>query len=289
MLTRFALAVLVVAAVLCGLGRTERTGAEPPKPDAKPPQANEEIVRIEADLTRAISQGDTEGCGPVSLLNLLKLGPEPYQKAYTKLSQGDDALALKRLAAKYCSPTGAGGKVRYGDQTGIDDPNLTRLCAAVTNDFELTPIDTLYTTREAKESNPDFAKRVNDALVASLSRGVPVLMSIDSYGVRDGKWNKLTGHYMLFTGVQRIGKSNPSSFLVEYVNPVGGEYRQAFVYAGRRKHDGVYAHFKEGDEWLKNDPYLCMSSPYTDLAQTKLEGAARHEFFLTIFFGQFRK
>lgn len=104
MLTRFALAVLVVAAVLCGLGRTERTGAEPPKPDAKPPQANEEIVRIEADLTRAISQGDTEGCGPVSLLNLLKLGPEPYQKAYTKLSQGDDALALEAARRGNAAP-----------------------------------------------------------------------------------------------------------------------------------------------------------------------------------------
>jgi hypothetical protein len=187
---------------------------------------------------------------------------------------------------KYCSPNGAEGKVRYSNRTGIDDPNLSRLCTAVATDFELPPIETLYTTRKKGESNPDFAKRVNEAIIASLSRGVPVLMSIDSYGQREKKWTKLTGHYMLFTGVQRISKSNPGSFLVEYVNPVGAEHRQAFVYAGRRKHDGAFAHFKDGDEWFKNDPYLCMSSPYTDLGQSKLDGNARHEFFLTILFGQ---
>ncbi|HEY1191803.1 MAG TPA: hypothetical protein VGE74_29495 [Gemmata sp.] len=261
---------------------------EPPKADTKRPAPSTEVVRIDADLSRAVDQGDTPGCGPVSLLNLLKFGPEPYRKVYARLDAGTDAGTLKQLTARYCSPTGAGGKARYSNRTGIDDPNLARLCAAVATDFDVPALDVLYATRNTGEPNPAFVKRVNGALVASLSRGVPVLMSIDSYGARDGKWKKLTGHYMLFTGAQRLGPANPSSFLVEYVNPVGGEHRQAFVYAGRRKHDGAYAHFKEGDEWLKSDPYLCISSPYTDLSQTKLDGGARHEFFLTILFGRFR-
>ncbi|MCE9565596.1 MAG: hypothetical protein K8U57_26540 [Planctomycetes bacterium] len=285
---RFLISTIVVA-VLCGFAHVARIEADPPKTTAKLPQASDEFVRLDADVTQAISQGDTQGCGPVSLLNLLKLGPESHKKAYTKLTNGDDSLALKLLAEKYCSPNGAEGKVRYSNRTGIDDPNLSRLCTALATDFELPPIETLYTTRKKAEANPDFAKRVNEALIASLSRGVPVLMSIDSYGEREKKWTKLTGHYMLFTGVQRISKANPSSFLVEYVNPVGGEHRQAFVYAGRRKHEGAFAHFKDGDEWLKNDPYLCLSSPYTDLGQSKLDGNARHEFFLTILFGQFRR
>jgi len=280
---------MMVVTGLCGFAHVTRIEADPPKPTAKSPLAGGEFVRLDTDVTHAISQGDTQGCGPASLLNLLKLGPEPHKKAYTKLSSGDDSLALKLLAENYCSANGAEGKVKYSNRTGIDDPNLSRLCNAVATDFELPPIETLYTTRKKGESNPDFAKRVNEALIASLSRGVPVLMSIDSYGEREKKWTKLTGHYMLFTGVQRISKSNPSSFLVEYVNPVGGEHRQAFVYAGRRKHDGAFAHFKNGDEWLKNDPYLCLSSPYTDLGQGKLDGNARHEFFLTILFGQFSR
>lgn len=285
MLRRLLIPTFLGAALLGGLGRDDRSTAEP----ARSSQPAEEMVHIEADPAGAISQGDTQGCGPVSLLNLLKLGPEPYRKAYRKLTGGKDEAALKRLAQKYCSPKGDGGKVRYSDENGIDDPNLSRLCAAVARDHDLPPIEALYTTRKKDESNRDFAKRVNDALVASLSRGVGVVASIDSYGARGGKWVKLTGHYVLLTGAQRLGKANPSSFVVEFVDPASGNHRQAYVYGGRRKHKGAYAHFEKGDEWLENDPYLCMASPYTDLGQGKLDGSSRHEFFLTIVFGRFRK
>jgi hypothetical protein len=287
MVSRFSLAVLGVGALCLGLLAFDQS-----RPADKPPEpatVGGEMVRIGADPEQAIRQGDTEGCGPVSLLNLLKLGPEPYRKAYAAISQGNDQRALALLVAQYCAPKGGDRKVRYSHESGIDDPNLSRLCELVAADFKLTPIETLYTTRKKDESNTHFAQRVNEALVRSLSRGVPVLMSIDSYGERAGKWEKLTGHYMLFTGAQRIGKTNPSSFLVEYVNPADGEHRQALVYASRRKHDGAFAHFKEGDQWLKDNPYLCLASPYTELGQGDLDSQARHEFFLTILFGSFEK
>lgn len=262
------------------------SSAEKPAPSR---EAVGEMVRLETDVSKAITQGDTSGCGPVSLLNMLKLGPEPYRKAYAKISDGDDRRALARLVDRYCSKSDGDGKARYSHKTGIDDPNLSRLCDAVADDSRLGAIETLYATRAQDESSSAFARRINDALVRSLSRGVPVVMSIDSYGEREEKWTKLTGHYMLFTGVQRIGRTNPSSFLVEYVDPASGECRQALAYAGKRKHAGAYAHLKQGDRWLKDDPYLCMASPYTDLRQTELGKGARHEFFLTILFGSFGK
>lgn len=289
MCTRFLIPVVLVAAALFGLVQDHGTTAGPVKPVAKPSRPGEEVVRIEADLTGAIRQGDTQGCGPVSLLNLLKFGTDQDRKAYGKLSGGDDVAALKRLAEKYCSPTGDGGKVRYSDRDGINDPNLTRLCAAVTRDLGLKPIDTLYTTRKKGEKAAAFAGRVNAALIASLSRGVAVVASIDSYGARGGKWVKLTGHYVLCTGAQRVGRAGPASFLVEFVDPAGGGHRQAYVYAGRRKHRGAYAHYEAGDRWLDDDPYLCMASPYTDLGQARLGDTARHEFFLTILFGRFSR
>lgn len=128
---------MIVVAVPGGFAYIARIEADPPKTTGKSLQASDEFVRLDADVTQAISQGDTEGCGPVSLLNLLKLGPESHKKAYKKLTRGDDSLALKLLVEKYCSPNGAEGKVRYSNRTGIDDPNLTRLCTAVATDFEL--------------------------------------------------------------------------------------------------------------------------------------------------------
>jgi hypothetical protein len=268
-------AFLLLLELLVALGRAQ---------DARP---SPEFLRIPTDPAKAIRQGDTEGCGPVSLLNLLKLGPEPYRKAFAAISGGDDAQALPRLVERFCSPTGADGKVRYSHERGINDPNLSRLCAAVAAEYKLPAIDTLYTNRKAGEKNADFAVRVNRALVGSLTSGVPAVMSIDSYGVRDGKWRKLTGHYMLITGVQRIGKANPESFVIEFVNPAGGEHRQALVYADSRRHGGAFAHFPGGDEWLTDNPYLCIASPYTDLRRGRLDADARHEFFLTIVFGGF--
>src|SRR5262249_54736883 len=79
----------------------------------KPGEASGEFVRVATDPGQAIRQGDTSGCGPVSLLNMLKLGPEPYRKAYVAISQGDDKRALARLAEKYCSEKGTDGKARY--------------------------------------------------------------------------------------------------------------------------------------------------------------------------------
>lgn len=247
-----------------------------------------DIVRIDADVARAISQGDTQGCGPVSLLNMLKLGPEAYQKAYRELAGDTGEQAFQRLKADYCDTKGKNGKVRYSDRTGINDAQLTRLCEAVANDFQLGDIDTLYTVRNEKESDQDFALRINRAIRHSLSNNVPVIMSIDSYGERDGKWQKLTGHYMLFTGVQPTGPSNPNSFLVEYIDPVGAKHRQAFVYVGERNHPGAYAHYPDGDQWLEGNPYLCMASPSTELAQRLLGHTGRHEFFLTIIFGKLK-
>lgn len=258
-----------------------------PSHESAPAAAVGDIVRLDADVSAAIAQGDTEGCGPVSLLNLLKLGPSAHRAAYATISGGDDRKALRSLAKKYCSPTGDMGKVRYSDENGIDDPNLTKLCERIAADYKLPPIDTLYATRNKDESDADLAGRVNDAMIAALSRGVPVVLSIDSYGVKDGKWRKLTGHYVLLTGAQRLSRSNTRSFLIEYVDPVGARHRQAFVYAGGRDHDGAYAHRPGRDEWLKNDPYLCMSVPYADLNRSSLGRAARHEFFLTIIFGRF--
>jgi hypothetical protein len=259
--------------------------ASPRDPAPRSPSA--EFVRVATDPATAIRQGDTEGCGPVSLLNLLKLGPEPYRKAYAGISGGDDKRALSLLAERYCSPTGADGKAKYSHESGINDPNLSRLCSAVAAEYRLPAIDTLYTNRKADESNADFAVRVNRALIASLSRGLPVVMSIDSYGERDGKWRKLTGHYMLITGVQRMGKANPESFLIEFVNPAGGEHRQAFVFADGREHRGALAHFPDGDKRLAGNPYLSVASPYTDLRRNGLNVAARHEFYLTVVFGGF--
>jgi len=69
-----------------------------------------EFVRVVLEGQAPLSQGDTQGCGPVSLLNLLKLGPEPYRKAFAKICEGDDKRALELLAQKHCSPSGSGVK-----------------------------------------------------------------------------------------------------------------------------------------------------------------------------------
>src|SRR5690606_17211829 len=43
--------------------------------------AGGEMLRIDFESRAPLSQGDTAGCGPVSLLNLLKLGDPAYRRA----------------------------------------------------------------------------------------------------------------------------------------------------------------------------------------------------------------
>jgi len=249
--------------------------------------AESKYIRVPAGGS-ALAQGDTAGCGPVSLLNMLKLGPKDFRAAYAKISGGQDKRALSLLAEKFCSSTGAGGKVRYSNDTGINDSNLTKLCERVFKNHELGPLHTLYANRRRGESNRELARRVNRAIVHSIQRGVPVIMSVDSYGVRKKKWVKLTGHYMLITGVQTMGPHNPGSFVIEYVDPVGGEKGQAFCYASTRRNSRAIAHFPEGDKWLEGNPYLYLAVPGKNLAESRQPWDSRHEFFLTILFGRLK-
>lgn len=245
----------------------------------------QDIVRVPVE-ENTIRQGDTAGCGPISLLNMLKLGPRSFKKAYTEISGGSDAAALARLAKKYTSSTGKNGKAQFRINTGINDANLSRLCETVFKEHQLGTIDTLYTNRRPKENNSAFAKRVNGAIAHSLSEGIPVVMSVDSYGVRGKVWKKLTGHYMLITAVQPVGKTNPSSFLIEYVDPVGAAHRQAFLYASGFRDSRAIAHFKNGDKWLENNPYLYVAAPDKDLRESREPWSGRHELYLTILFGR---
>ena len=236
----------------------------------------ENILRLPS-VAGALKQGDTPGCAPVSLLNMLKLGPENFKKAYAELSGGEDEKALNRLCAKYTSPSGAKGRARYNNNSGMNDKNTSMLCEQLFKDKQLGAIHTLYTVRKAKEDNAAYANRINAAIVASLKRGIPVIMSIDSYGISDGKWKKLTGHYMLITGVQPVGKTNPDNFLIEFIDPVGAVHAQAFIYASDRRESRAIAHFPERDKWLSNNPYLYMATPHKNLRESQQQwGAAFH-------------
>jgi hypothetical protein len=220
---------------------------------------------------------------------MLKLGPKSFKNAYAKISGGSDANALTRLAEKYTSRAGENGKIRFRLDTGINDANLSRLCEAVFKEHQLGAVHTLYTNRRPKEKDSAFAKRVNDAIVRSLSEGVPVVMSVDSYGARGKSWKKLTGHYMLITGVQPVRKTNPSSFLIEYLDPVGAAHRQAFLYASSFRDSRAIAHFKNGDKWLQDNPYLYVAAPDKDLRESREPWNGRHELYLTILFGRLSK
>ena len=244
------------------------------------------MVRIDWGDCAPVDQGDTSGCGPVSLLNMLKLGPPSFHQAFTQLCSEQDSQALTRLADKYCAAGGAGGKIAYSHESGINDANLSRLCNAVAADFQLGPITTLYTNRLEDESNGDFTQRINTRLLHSVRAGVPVVISIDSYAVRDQEWDKLTGHYVLLTGVQPVGAANAESFLIEYVDPVGARQRQAFVYGSSRRNSRALAHFPDGDRWLEDNPYLYVTAPALNLSESRQEEGARHAYFLTIVFGR---
>jgi len=86
--------------------------------------------------------------------------------------------------------------------------------------------------------------------------------------------------------VQPTGRINPDNFAIEYIDPVGTRHKQAFVYGSTRRTSRALAHFKEGDEWLADNPYLYMTVPDKDLKESGQPWNSRHEYFLTILFGR---
>lgn len=248
--------------------------------------SGQEFVRLDFGGRTPVTQGDTSGCGPTSLLNLLKLGPAAERSAFERLSRGEDGRSLARLLEKYTSAEGGDGKIRYTPDSGMDDPNLTRLCQQVARDGGLAPFDTLYAQRKADESNAAFAARIQSAATRSLSQGVGPIISIDSYRVRGKDWKKLTGHYLLLSAIQRTPQR--VGFAIEYLDPVDGQVHPAYVYASDRRPSRALAHFPEGDQWLENNPYLYVTAPELDLAESRQAADARHEYFLTILFGRLK-
>jgi len=225
---------------------------------------------------RPIVQQDSIGanaCGFCALYHSLAWGGSDLAAAAAKLGGATDADKVAQLIARYgAKPSEAyGGKrARYVASSGI---TWSDLGVATTELFEEAGLGATvagYLDRAQDERHAAHARRVHRLLADSLAAGMPPLLSIRSFTVRevDGKkqWQGLMGHWVTVVDVQPELGDGEQGFRLGFVDSETGRRQWGYAFADDTRWFTAVKGDTEKWEWLSDSPFLALAAPKPDLA-----------------------
>ncbi len=225
--------------------------------------------------TGAVDQRDyadsANGCGPATILNLLKRGGDGFSPALDSLVGANDGVKMRFLVERYFKNRPSGtypGQQRWGVH-GIDCRDLALGLNELMTGNGLSTLASTYLDRSAGESGEDHLHRCSDLMARSLNEGVPPILSIRSYVV---KWREENGsrprwepgfhHYVLVTGVIGQTGSAVTGIELEILDPLGAKTPVAYLH--RNPSGQPFRALKgtlETGNWLDGEPFLHLVAP----------------------------
>ena len=163
-------------------------------------------------------------CGPAALLASFRCGSPAWQRGATSLPGSSDREQLALWIRRHgLQPSGTlKGRKRW-TSAGINVEDLITATNESTRPLYLPPVagDDLFLRRGEK---PDaLLRRVRDRLDRSLAKGIPPLLSVRRFVLRDGAWTPIEGHFITITAVPRKLARGEHSFPIRYLDPWGGK------------------------------------------------------------------
>lgn len=194
-------------ALLASCASTEMRLA--PRPDAEP-----------------VNQLDISGnaCGPAALLASSRCGSVAWQTAAGSLPGSGDREKLRYWIRRHGlrPSTTLKGRMRW-TSGGINVEDLTAAANEMNQPLYLPPLghDDLF--RRDGEGGAAQLNRARSRLERSLAKGIPPLLSLRRFALRDGTWIPIQGHFVTVTGVPRGIPRGENSFAIRYLDPLGGK------------------------------------------------------------------
>lgn len=214
-------------------------------------------------------EDSANGCGPATILNLLRFGGAEFRPALRGLVGSTDGVLMRFLVDRYFrnrpSSTHPGWK-RWGVH-GIEGPDLAAGLNELLEEHGIAPTDSTFLDRRENESETSHLDRVHRLFADSLERGTPPLLSLRSFVVRrrerlggEPHWETGFAHYVLVTALR--GAPSPSGFEIEAIDPWRG--RRTILYVHREANGQSFLALKGNAEtgtWLEGRPFLQVLAP----------------------------
>lgn len=210
------------------------------------------------------------GCGPASILNLLKFSGPEYLSAYQTILGPDEGIRMRSLVDKYFKNRPSvvyPSRNRWGVH-GIHSADLVSGLNEFLDEKGIPKLEGQYLDRQKEESASNHLKRCHDLISASLDRDVSPILSLRSYVVqrrKEGEGEKVgweTGyhHYVV---VRRI--SSPlleTGFELEVLEPYRG--KKTHIYLHPESNGQPFRALKgllQNGKWLGGEPFLLALAP----------------------------
>ncbi|MGJ8723539.1 MAG: hypothetical protein ACSHYB_03190 [Roseibacillus sp.] len=183
--------------------------------------------------------GIGNSCGPASLLNAFGSGEDSWQRAYLKVPGTSDRARIASVIKSWgqAPSTNLPNRLRWQLKGGINFADLAVIAEEMRKlDWKLPKVKSeLFFATPGKDSNRQL-QTAHKRLRKSFQKGLPPILSIRRFVLRNGQWQSMQGHFVLLTAMPERLTPGTSSFPVEFVDPFGAKtYRGTINAADENK------------------------------------------------------
>lgn len=163
-------------------------------------------------------------CGPTALLNAFHFGNADWQRAYGAIHGSTEKERIYTIIrdvgmrpSKHLT-----GRPRWS-RKGVNIADLCDMANEMARVEMLPTISQEVLFAKKGESQEKLIVRVHHKLVVSLTKGLPPILSLRRYVLRNSQWMVVDGHFVTLVSIPRKLGKGARSFPVTYVDPWGGK------------------------------------------------------------------
>ena len=163
-------------------------------------------------------------CGPTALLNAFRFGNSDWQRASNAIAGATDKERISGLIREIgMRPSNhIKGRPRWS-RKGVNIADLCDMANETTRNQMLPPISQEVLFIKPGESQEKLLLRVHQRLDVSLTKGLPPVLSLRRYTLRESQWIIVDAHFVTLVSMPRKLEKGVRSFPVTYIDPWGGK------------------------------------------------------------------
>lgn len=170
--------------------------------------------------------GIGNSCGPASLLNAFGSGAPKWQQAYKKIPGTSDRARIASVIKSFGQAPSANlpNRSRWQINGGVNFADLAAMVAEMRNlDWTLPKTKSeLFFAAPGKASHRQLGI-AHKRLQKSFQKGLPPILSVRRFVLRNGQWQSVHGHFVVLTAMSDQVHRESTSFSVEFVDPSGAK------------------------------------------------------------------
>ncbi|MCA9321167.1 MAG: hypothetical protein KDB53_10550 [Planctomycetes bacterium] len=212
-------------------------------------------------------------CGPCAIVNSLRFATDDRWKAALEGLKGATPKEkvedlIKRYGSKP-SVSYAPPKTLYGADRGSSPLDIVTCMNALFDDHDLPRLEGTFLDIAAEESGSQHLRRVHEGMKRTLDSGLPVLLSLRSFGTTfdevNGRfiWEGLFGHFVTIIEVQDALETTEKGFRFVYIDSDESEGQRQHGYLHVEQNRAFWAKKGDAERWegLNGFPFLMVTAP----------------------------